>query len=402
MYSQEEADIITKGIELSWTAWGKMRGQQLFTGDINYVKSENGKGIERIFSVSIEENAPFRIQQMISYIKAGIMPDSMLITPNTKPSNLAEELSDKGFIIDDAAPCMMMYLDDYIHQNHEQPSFAISKVTDIDQLADWVKIVNDALFGRELVSLEQFNDILVLDNTHFYLGLLNHKPVTACMTIVGGDTSVVDMVATLEEHRRNGFASALIHEALTDLRLMGVKTVSLRAEADGVGVYKRLGFRECFKRIVAACDWKNVYKKACPCFMENEPVQKAKQIWEETGSGADFVTEMNRQNVIGRELRYNPDENAIYLTKRYACDCGGGCPSNETLIGKRCHCEYVNHLAEYLPMSYCQCCGTFYEPMFFPLFGDSTEITPVHTVLSGSEECVFKIKVSAPRPSCGA
>jgi len=194
-------DTIVKGIELSWTTWGKMRGERLVLDDISYVKSEKEKGFERIFLVNIEKN----------------------------------------------------------------------------QFADWLNIVNTAFFQCELVTLDQFNDVLKLDNTNFYLGLLNGKPVTTCMTTSEDDTSVLEMIATLKEYRRKGFASVVIDRALIDLRQLGIKTISLRAEADGVGVYKKLGFKDCFKRIVASCDWQNVYKKACPCQMDNEKIEKAKK-----------------------------------------------------------------------------------------------------------------------------
>jgi len=269
MLSQNEVDIIVKGIYLSWTTWGKMHGEKLVLDDISYVKSKNDKGFERIFSVNIENNHEFRIQQMISFIKAGILPDSMLIMPNTKPENLAEILSSKGFFINDNDPCMLLYLDNYEAKETEYTDFEIIRVTEKKQLEDWLNIINIALLGCELITCEQLNDVMVADNTYFYLGFLKGKPVTTCLTITEGDTSVLEMVATLKEYRCKGFASALINKALIDLRNNGIKTISLRAEADGVNVYKKLGFIECFKRIVASCDWKNIYKKSCPCYIEN-------------------------------------------------------------------------------------------------------------------------------------
>jgi hypothetical protein len=122
MLLQNEVDIIVKGIEISWKTWGVMHGEKLVLDDISYLKAENGKGFERIFSVNINENQGFRIQQMISLIKAGIMPDSMLITPNTKPENLSDILSSKGFIIDNKAPCMLLYLDKYESKQTEYAS----------------------------------------------------------------------------------------------------------------------------------------------------------------------------------------------------------------------------------------------------------------------------------------
>jgi len=53
MVLQNEVKIVVKGIELSWTTWGKMQGEKLVLDDISYVKAENGKGFERIFSIKI-------------------------------------------------------------------------------------------------------------------------------------------------------------------------------------------------------------------------------------------------------------------------------------------------------------------------------------------------------------
>ena len=257
MLSRYEAEIIEKGIELSWTTWSKMRGHSLASGDISYLKSNTGQGFERIFSVKLnDENMDFSIQQMISYIRAGIFPDSILITPNTQPDNLAEILSQKGFSIDTSGSCMLMQVDDYVAQNAYPTNIKVLNVATEDHFQTWLGIVSAALFGCELVTMDQFTDIFNLENTYFYLGMLNAKAVTACMTIMQEDTSVLEMVATLEEYRRKGVATATIDKALLDLRQKGVKTISLRAETGGIQVYKRLGFKECFARTIAAYNWK--------------------------------------------------------------------------------------------------------------------------------------------------
>lgn len=256
MFSRHEQEIIEKGIELSWTTWGKMRDETLVLGDISYLKSNNGKGFERIFSVKLNgEDIALQIQHMISCIKAEIMPDSVLITPGTKPENLAELLSQNGFSIDTSGSCMIMRIDDYASQVPCANNIEVIAICDQEQLRTWLDIVNAALFGCELATVEQFNDILNLENTYFYIGLLEGKAVTACMTITNSDTSVLEMVATLEKYRRRGAAAAIIDKALTDLREKNVKTISLRAETDGINLYKRMGFKECFERTVAAYNW---------------------------------------------------------------------------------------------------------------------------------------------------
>lgn len=394
MFSKYEADIIEKGIELSWTTWSKMRDESLTLGDISYLKATTDRGFERIFSVKInEKDMDFRIQQMISYIKAGIMPDSILITPNTQPPNLAELLSQKGFSIDDPGSCMMMRIDDYVSQTTFSNNIEVINVLNKEQLRTWLDIVNVALFDCELVTIEQFNDILNLDNTYFYLGILEGKAVTSCMTILDGDTSVLELVATLKEYRRKGIATVTIDKALIDLRKRDIKTISLRAETSGINVYRRIGFKECFLRTVATCDWDKVYKEACPYRIEDYKVEKAKMIFDQSSDIQSFVKKMNNESVIGKRIWYEQQEKAIYIEKMYACDCGGGCLSNKTIIGQRCHCEYINHLNKSIPLSYCKCSAAFFEPIFTPLFGENILIEPVKTVLSGSDKCIFKIKL---------
>jgi len=253
-----EAEMIVKGIEISWTTWGRMRGERLITGPVSYLKAEGDSGFERIYSVDMKENQELEIPKMISLIKAGILPDSILITPMTRPSNLAEILANRGFIINEQPPCMLLYLDNFRENRYLINQYTISEVTKIAELKSWLDIINKNLFEGELVTTEQFGDVLRLDNTSFYLGFSEGRPVSTCMTISDGDTAVLEMAATLKDYRCRGFASCLIGKALADLQEKGIRTVSLRAEEDGVGVYTRLGFKACFNRVIAFYNRKSI------------------------------------------------------------------------------------------------------------------------------------------------
>ena len=61
-----EAEMIVKGIEISWTTWGRMRGERLITGPVSYLKAEGDSGFERIYSVDMKENQELEIPKMIS------------------------------------------------------------------------------------------------------------------------------------------------------------------------------------------------------------------------------------------------------------------------------------------------------------------------------------------------
>lgn len=131
----------------------------------------------------------------------------------------------------------------------------------------------------------------------------------------------------------------------------------------------------------------------CPCRMETIIIERAKQIFTISSNVASFVSQMKKQGVIGRDIRYDSKENIIYITKKYACDCNDKCHSNQSVIEQRCHCKYVNHLEQKIPIAYCKCAASFYEPLFVPLFGENIIIEPIETVLSGGEQCLFAVRL---------
>ena len=133
--------------------------------------------------------------------------------------------------------------------------------------------------------------------------------------------------------------------------------------------------------------------KRCPCEIGKEAVQQAISIYKASADVPSFVNEMERQRVIGKRIWYDAGENTIFITKMYACDSGGGCPENKTILGERCHCDHYNHSKEFYPKHYCKCGAEFYRAMFAPIFGDTVLIEPYQTVLSGDDECVLAIRI---------
>lgn len=67
--------------------------------------------------------------------------------------------------------------------------------------------------------------------------------VCVALTLTVGDDLSVQYVATEEAYRRRGLASRLLRSVLTAGREEGLRTATLQASPDGLGVYERLGFR---------------------------------------------------------------------------------------------------------------------------------------------------------------
>lgn len=107
-------DCIDKAITLYWRTLASARGMKLYTEDFDYVLSENREEPERIFNINIPiENLEIRLDEIVKKIDKGLLPDSFLITPNTRPENLCELLNERGFEPDYSGLCMVTDLDNF-------------------------------------------------------------------------------------------------------------------------------------------------------------------------------------------------------------------------------------------------------------------------------------------------
>lgn len=255
MNGQQSIHLIKEGANLYWRTLGRCRGIEHYgAGDIEYVLSSPRGGIERIFDVQLAPGTEeLRIHEIIHDMRAGSLPDNVLIIPGTNPEDLAERFAAEGFSIDDSGLCMAMNLEDLGKGAPAHLSTKVLHVQDMEMLAAWTKIVNAALFEFELMRFEQISDLFALKWTDFYLGMDEGVPAAVAMTMRYGNAATLEMVATLPEHRRRGLGTAVIGEALHRLHEDGVQTVSLRAEPDGIPLYHRIGFKEYCRRIVASC-----------------------------------------------------------------------------------------------------------------------------------------------------
>lgn len=396
MEGRKYTDFVEQGIALYWKTLGQARGLRFVSKkDFDYVISDNRNGPERIFNIRFDETGiSGRLYEVLAHIKAGKLPDSFLMTSGTTPLNLPELLQDKGFDLDTSGLCMAMDLENTAVHDSNVRLLQIIELSDETRLPQWLQIISIALFGCELLTLEQAQGIYRQSNTRFYLALYDGIPVSACMTISEQDIATLEMVATLREYRKRGIATALIQKALCDLKDTTVKVVTLRAEVDGIGVYEKIGFREVCRRTVASCNWEQLFRNSCPCSMDKGTIEQAMKLYRQSSSLAAFVDEMERQRVIGKKIWYEHESGRIFITKRFACECGRDCPQDDCNLAGRCHCDYVKSDGGQIHLSYCRCAAEFYRPMFAPILGDNVIIEPVTTCLSGSELCTFSIRTN--------
>ncbi|GAA0337541.1 GNAT family N-acetyltransferase [Morganella psychrotolerans] len=82
---------------------------------------------------------------------------------------------------------------------------------------------------------------------HHFVLMYNNEPVS-CMTLsVLDNMARIDDLGTIPAYQGKGFASLLLDNALTLCRTGGVSDCYLEASSEGLGLYKKHGFRTLFE-----------------------------------------------------------------------------------------------------------------------------------------------------------
>jgi GNAT superfamily N-acetyltransferase len=103
--------------------------------------------------------------------------------------------------------------------------------------------INDLAYGWPentfIRAMDRFADI---DALHLYQARVDGEPVCVLGTYDNGDDCELYFVATLPDHRGQGLARRLVHQALIDARDRGLTVSSLQATKAGYPIYERLGY----------------------------------------------------------------------------------------------------------------------------------------------------------------
>jgi ribosomal protein S18 acetylase RimI-like enzyme len=167
--------------------------------------------------------------------------------PDTQPTDLGERLAAHGLSYTDGGPGMAVDLL-ALNEDVTTPSdLTILRVEDSGTLRKWAyaSIIG---FGKPEASVDAWFDLFAglgfdapLRN---YVGLLRGEPAATSELFLAAGVAGIYVVTTLPEARRRGIGTALTLAPLREARAMGYRVGILHSSPMGLGVYRRLGFRE--------------------------------------------------------------------------------------------------------------------------------------------------------------
>lgn len=167
------------------------------------------------------------------------------------PENQYNEqmLEQEGLVLDETNLAMSCQLKSVSDDGPNVSNYQVKQVNDSEQmliLGDTLASVFDP-YDYELYRLYQTiaqkgyrSDQHLLK---LYNGFYDNEPVCAGAVYIEGDYCGVYDLATRSEHRRQGFASSLLHTLLMEVKAQGVKQAYLQADPNNSKLYEQFGFK---------------------------------------------------------------------------------------------------------------------------------------------------------------
>jgi ribosomal protein S18 acetylase RimI-like enzyme len=196
-----------------------------------------------------EEDLDARIEELRKHFASRQLPLMWSVGPFSRPSALASHLESHGFRCVEESPGMALDLK-VLSEDIPFPSeLAIERVSNAEVLREFVEVMKVGFEMPEFTVdglFEMFSAMGLTEESPWrnYVGRLDGEVLTtASLALVAGAAGIYNVV-TLPNARRRGFGYAMTLAALGEARELGYRIGILQSSAEGLGVYRRLGFEQ--------------------------------------------------------------------------------------------------------------------------------------------------------------
>lgn len=198
----------------------------------------------------VQDDIDTEIEHTLSRFKSRGLPIRWMTSPSTRPADLGDYLEAHGLVHVADYPGMAVHLPE-LNEDLPTPSdLSIERVRDVKALEHMMQAFTvgygiPVSFGS--VVFDVFSNLGFELPLRHYVGWLKGKPVACSSLLLSSGVAGIYVVATVQEARGQGIGSALTLVPLVEARAMGYRIGVLGSSEMGVGVYRRLGFREYCK-----------------------------------------------------------------------------------------------------------------------------------------------------------
>lgn len=196
-----------------------------------------------------EAEADERIRAVQAELRARGRPFGWVVGPASKPSDLAARLAKHGPRHALDLRLMAVELEALAELPNSPPDLSMEKVADGEALKVWVETMAAGFEDPawEVPHILKMEGALGLGpeqpRTH-YLGRSAGQPAATSYRFLDGETAGIYNVATLRAYRGRGIGSVMTVGPLLEAREMGYRLGTLLSTPRGLGVYRKLGFKD--------------------------------------------------------------------------------------------------------------------------------------------------------------
>jgi ribosomal protein S18 acetylase RimI-like enzyme len=196
-----------------------------------------------------EQDVDDRVEELRKHFASQKLPLMWSVGPFSRPSELGSHLESHGLRCVEESPGMAVDLN-ALNQDIRFPSeLAIERVSNAEVLSEFVDLMRVGFEMPEFTGaalFEEFNAMGLTDKSLWrnYVGWLDGEVVTTASLALAVGVAGIYNVVTLPKARRRGLGAAITLAALGEARELGYRIAVLQSSAEGLGVYRRLGFEQ--------------------------------------------------------------------------------------------------------------------------------------------------------------
>ncbi len=250
--NEQYIKTIVRGTELYFRSFALADGMYHHEGAIEWIAPlPDGRGPAVVFKVSLSDSAGEAIETLIPDLQSGKVPSCWVLSPLSNPK-IFDILVSNGFTGGPDSGEWGMAMDMHTIANLPAPNtlVEVKKVASPADFKLWMDVVNAALHGWEMLTIDHYTVWLEREELAFYLGYIDGVPVSTAATFQDGNSAAVEFVSTLKEFQGKGAGYAVCQRALCDLQAKHIETATLIAFADGVKLYEKLGFKKYYDQVM--------------------------------------------------------------------------------------------------------------------------------------------------------